>query len=92
MSSRIHSSCPYSSLTYSNSGEQMPQDGTDAARDLPDYAKPQRWMVLSEQEFRGLDLLTPNSRPRRSAIHRLVRRSNGSFYPQLGKEERCLPI
>jgi long-subunit acyl-CoA synthetase (AMP-forming) len=64
----------------------------DAGRDLPDYAKPRRCLVLSEREFRALDLLTPNSRPRRSAIHRLVRRSNGSFYPQLGKEERCLPI
>ena len=64
----------------------------DAGRDLPNYAKPRRCLVLSEQEFRALDLLTRNSRPRRSAIHRLVRRSNGSFSPQLGKEERCLPI
>ena len=90
MSSRIHSPCPYSSLTYSNSGEQMPQDGTDAARDLPDYAKPQRWMVLSEQEFRGLDLLTPNFRPRRPAIHRLVAESGASLSTQTGKEEICL--
>jgi long-subunit acyl-CoA synthetase (AMP-forming) len=60
-----------------------------AARDLPDYAKPRRWMVLSEQEFRGLDLLTPNFRPRRPAIHRLVARS-GFLSTRTGKEEICL--
>ena len=63
---------------------------SDAARDLPDYAKPQRWMVLSEQEFRGLDLLTPNFRPRRPAIHRLVARSGASLSTETGKEEICL--
>jgi long-subunit acyl-CoA synthetase (AMP-forming) len=43
-----------------------------ATRELPDYAKPRRYMALSDQEFRRLDLLTGNFRPRRSAIRRLV--------------------
>jgi long-subunit acyl-CoA synthetase (AMP-forming) len=63
----------------------------DAGRDLPNYAKPRRCLVLSEQEFHALDLLTSNYRPRRRAIHRLVRRSDHSFSLPIGKEETCLP-
>jgi long-chain acyl-CoA synthetase len=43
-----------------------------SARELPDYARPRRYLALSDQDFFRLDLLTPNSRPRRAAIHRLV--------------------
>jgi long-chain acyl-CoA synthetase len=40
--------------------------------DLPAYARPRRYLALSDRDFYRLDLLTPNSRPRRAAIHRLV--------------------
>jgi long-chain acyl-CoA synthetase len=43
-----------------------------AARELPDYAKPRRYLAVSEQDFRGLDLLTANFRPRRPEVRRLV--------------------
>ncbi len=42
------------------------------ARALPDYAKPRRYLAMSEQEFRRLDLLTPNFRPRRPKAKRVV--------------------
>jgi len=45
---------------------------TSAARDLPDYAKPRRYLAMSEQEFRHLDLLTGNSKPRRHEIGQVV--------------------
>ena len=45
---------------------------TFAARELPEYAKPRRYLAMSDQEFHGLGLLTPNLRPRRSAITRVV--------------------
>ena len=41
---------------------------TIAVRDLPDYAKPRRYLAMSDQEFRSLDLLTANQRPRRPEI------------------------
>ncbi len=44
----------------------------DAASNAPDYAKPRQCLVLSDQELGELDLLTPNGRPRRSAIRSLV--------------------
>jgi long-subunit acyl-CoA synthetase (AMP-forming) len=62
----------------------------EALRDLPDYAKPRRWVILSEEELRGLDLLSANGRPRRSEISRLISQSGESFSPQIGKEVRCL--
>lgn len=40
----------------------------DATRQLPDYAKPRRYAVMTEQQLAGLDLFTPNQRPRRSRI------------------------
>jgi long-chain acyl-CoA synthetase len=43
-----------------------------AAGDLPDYAKPRRYLAMSDQEFRRLDLLTANSRPRRSEVSQVV--------------------
>jgi hypothetical protein len=43
-----------------------------AVRGMPEYAKPQRFIVLSDEELRGFDLLTANFRPRRSAIRRFV--------------------
>jgi long-subunit acyl-CoA synthetase (AMP-forming) len=43
-----------------------------ATREVPDYAKPRRYLALSDQEFNRLDLLTSNFRPRRGAIRRLV--------------------
>jgi long-chain acyl-CoA synthetase len=43
-----------------------------AARALPDYAKPRRYLAMSDQEFRRLDLLTANSRPRRSEVSQIV--------------------
>ena len=45
---------------------------TFAARELPEYARPRRYIAMSDQEFRRLDLLTPNLRPRRSAITQVV--------------------
>jgi long-chain acyl-CoA synthetase len=38
----------------------------------PEYAKPRRCLVLSDQEVRDLDLVTPLGRPRRSAIRSVV--------------------
>jgi long-chain acyl-CoA synthetase len=43
-----------------------------ATRDLPDYAKPRRYLALSDHECHRLNLLSANSRPRRTAIRRLV--------------------
>jgi long-subunit acyl-CoA synthetase (AMP-forming) len=43
-----------------------------AMRDVPDYAKPRRYLAISDHEFNRLGLLTANSRPRRAAIRRLV--------------------
>jgi long-chain acyl-CoA synthetase len=43
-----------------------------STRDLPAYARPRRYLALSDEEFYRLDLLTPNSRPRRAAIQHLV--------------------
>ena len=50
----------------------MRQILADATRTAPDYAKPRQCLVLSDQEFAELDLLTPNGRPRHSAIRSLV--------------------
>ena len=43
-----------------------------AMRDVPDYAKPRRYLAISDHEFNRLGLLTANSRPRRAAIRRLL--------------------
>jgi long-subunit acyl-CoA synthetase (AMP-forming) len=43
-----------------------------ATREVPDYAKPRRYLAISDREFHRLDLLTANFRPRRGAIRRLV--------------------
>jgi long-chain acyl-CoA synthetase len=43
-----------------------------ASRHAPDYAKPRQCLVLSDEEFGALDLLTPNGRPRRSSIRGVV--------------------
>ena len=45
---------------------------TSAARELPGYAKPRRYLAMSDQEFRRLDLLTANFRPRRSEVRQIV--------------------
>jgi long-subunit acyl-CoA synthetase (AMP-forming) len=45
---------------------------TDSSRHAPDYAKPRQCLVLSNQEFAELGLLTSNGRPRRSAIRSLM--------------------
>ena len=50
----------------------MRQILADATSNAPDYAKPRQCLVLSDQELGELDLLTPNGRPRRSAIRSLV--------------------
>jgi long-chain acyl-CoA synthetase len=44
----------------------------DAVRAVPDYAKPRRLLVMTEEELHGADLLTANFRPRRAAIRRFV--------------------
>ena len=44
----------------------------DAVRAVPDYAKPRRLLVLTEEELRASDLLTANFRPRRAAIRHYV--------------------
>jgi long-subunit acyl-CoA synthetase (AMP-forming) len=44
----------------------------DTCRTTPDYARPRQCLVLSDREFRDLDLLTPNGRPRRSAIRAVI--------------------
>jgi long-subunit acyl-CoA synthetase (AMP-forming) len=64
----------------------------EALHDLPDYAKPRRFVILAEQELRALDLLTANGRPRRSEIRRFVSASSNSFSAQIGKEAQCLHI
>ncbi|HEY1982334.1 MAG TPA: hypothetical protein VGH13_19850, partial [Xanthobacteraceae bacterium] len=43
-----------------------------AARELPEYAKPRRCLLLSDLEFQTLDLLTANARPRRSEAKNVV--------------------
>jgi long-subunit acyl-CoA synthetase (AMP-forming) len=43
-----------------------------ASRDAPDYAKPRQYLVLSDEDFGALDLLTPNGRPRRASIRGVV--------------------
>jgi long-subunit acyl-CoA synthetase (AMP-forming) len=55
----------------------------DATRYAPDYAKPSRCMVVTNQEVFDLDLLTPNGRPRRAAIRRLVGERSRSLCGQL---------
>jgi long-subunit acyl-CoA synthetase (AMP-forming) len=55
---------------------------TSAARELPDYAKPRRYLAMSDQEFRRLDLLTANSRPRRVAIRQVVAERSQSLQLQ----------
>ncbi len=52
-----------------------------AARELPDYAKPRRYLAICDQEFQRLDLLTPNHRPRRAAISLVFDRTD-SFHVQ----------
>jgi long-chain acyl-CoA synthetase len=53
-----------------------------AARELPDYAKPRRYLAMSDQEFRRLDLLTANSRPRRSEVSQVVAERSRSLRVQ----------
>jgi long-chain acyl-CoA synthetase len=43
-----------------------------AARELPEYAKPRRYLPMSDLEFQTLDLLTANARPRRSEAKSVV--------------------
>lgn len=54
-----------------------------AARELPEYAKPRRYLPMSDLEFRDLDLLTANARPRRSETKRIVHERRKSFLVQL---------
>ncbi len=54
-----------------------------AARELPEYAKPRRYLPMSDLEFRGLDLLTANARPRRSETKKVVHERSKSFLVQL---------
>ena len=46
-----------------------------AVRELPEYAQPQCYLAMSDQEFRRLDLLTANQRPRRSEISLVFNRT-----------------
>ncbi len=55
---------------------------TFAARELPDYAKPRLYLAMSDQEFRRLDLLTANSRPRRFEIRQVVAERSRSLQVQ----------
>ena len=55
---------------------------TSAARELPDYAKPRRYLTMSDQEFQRLDLLTANSRPRRSQVGEIVAERSRSLQVQ----------
>jgi long-chain acyl-CoA synthetase len=55
---------------------------TSAARELPDYAKPRRYLAMSDREFRRLDLLTANSRPRRFEIGQVVAQRSQSLQLQ----------
>jgi long-chain acyl-CoA synthetase len=43
-----------------------------ASRELPTYARPQRYLPMSDLEFKDRDLLTANGRPRRAKIKGLV--------------------
>jgi long-subunit acyl-CoA synthetase (AMP-forming) len=43
-----------------------------ACRALPDYARPRRFLAMSETEFRSLNLLAANARPRRSMAKKLM--------------------
>ena len=54
-----------------------------AARELPEYAKPRRYLPMSDLEFRDLDLLTANARPRRSEAKKVVHERSRSFLVQL---------
>ena len=54
-----------------------------AARKLPEYAKPRRYLPMSDLEFRDLDLLTANARPRRPETKRIVHERSKSFLVQL---------
>ena len=56
---------------------------SDTTRTAPDYAKPRQCLVLSDQEFAELDLLTANGRPRRSAIRALVTQRSRLLADQL---------
>jgi hypothetical protein len=44
----------------------------DAIRAVPDYAKPRRLLVVTDEELQEANLLTANFRPRRAAIRRFV--------------------
>ena len=55
---------------------------TSAARELPDYAKPRRYLAMSDHEFRRLNLLTANSRPRRSDVSQIVAERSRSLQVQ----------
>jgi len=55
---------------------------TCAARELPDYAKPRRYLAMSDREFRRLDLLTANLRPRRFEIGQVVAQRSRSLQLQ----------
>ncbi len=54
-----------------------------AARELPEYAKPRRYLPMSDLEFRDLDLLTATARPRRPETKRIVHERGKSFLVQL---------
>ena len=53
-----------------------------AAGDLPDYAKPRRYLAMSDQEFRRLNLLTANARPRRFEVSQVVAERSRSLQLQ----------
>jgi len=55
---------------------------TFAARDLPAYAKPRRYLTMSERHFRDLDLLTANFRPRRPEVGRVVFDRSHALFPR----------
>lgn len=44
-----------------------------ASRSAPEYARPHQYLLLAENDLHHLGLLTPNGRPRRSDIRRLVK-------------------
>ena len=56
---------------------------TFAARGLPDYAKPRGYLAMSDREFRDLELLTPNFRPRRLEARRAVLERSHTLQTQL---------
>lgn len=43
-----------------------------ASLELPDYARPRRCLIMSDREFRDLDLLTAHARLRRAAVKKLM--------------------